>query len=294
MIILDRLAGEDDAEPLDQARNRVRLHLELVAGAKLGQGLRRRCGHATHVGELLEEALEPGGRDDLEEPRGLVAGVPEGVPLVARLEDQVAGAADHDLVAKQRADAALEHVAVLVLAEVAVQGRRERPRRHRVLHEREPLVGLGPIDHEPDADASEEPGLAVARSDHPCCGRFHSRSLSFDRRKRRYEKKRRAELEAETRRRITESAVELHGSVGPARTSISAVAERAGVRRSTVYRHFPDEAALFEACSSHWEAANPPPDLGAWAAIADPDERLRTALGELYAFYRRTEPMMEN
>jgi len=111
---------------------------------------------------------------------------------------------------------------------------------------------------------------------------------------RKYEKKRRAELEAETRRRITETAVELHGTVGPARTSISAIAEKAGVRRSTVYRHFPDEAALFDACSSHWEAANPVPDMAAWAAIGDPDERLRTALYELYAYYRRTEPMMEN
>ena len=96
--------------------------------------------------------------------------------------------------------------------------------------------------------------------------------------KRRYEKKRRAELEAETRRRITETAVELHGTVGPARTSISAIAERAGVRRSTVYRHFPDEAALFDACSSHWAAANPVPDMAAWQAIEDPDKRLRTAL----------------
>jgi AcrR family transcriptional regulator len=109
-----------------------------------------------------------------------------------------------------------------------------------------------------------------------------------------YRKKRRAELEAETRRRITESAVELHGTVGPARTSMSAVAERAGVRRSTLYRHFPDEAALFEACTAHWAAANPPPDLGAWAAIDDPDERLRTAMEELYAYWRRTERMMEN
>jgi AcrR family transcriptional regulator len=112
--------------------------------------------------------------------------------------------------------------------------------------------------------------------------------------KRRYEKKRRAELEAGTRRRITESAVELHSTLGPSRTSISAVAERAGVRRSTVYRHFPDEPALFEACSAHWEAANPPPDLAGWEAIDDPDERLRAALDELYAFYRRTERMMGN
>jgi AcrR family transcriptional regulator len=111
---------------------------------------------------------------------------------------------------------------------------------------------------------------------------------------RRYEKKRRAELEAETRRRITETAVELHGTVGPARTSISAIAERAGVRRSTVYRHFPDEAALFDACSSHWAAANPMPDMTAWHSIEDPDDRLRTALEELYAYYGRTEAMMDN
>src|SRR5919201_641746 len=96
--------------------------------------------------------------------------------------------------------------------------------------------------------------------------------------KRAYRKKRRAELEAQTRRRITESTMELHGTLGPSRTSISAVAERAGVRRSTVYRHFPDEAALFAACTAHWMAANPPPDLAGWAAIEDPDERLRTAL----------------
>ena len=109
--------------------------------------------------------------------------------------------------------------------------------------------------------------------------------------KRPYRMTRRAELEEETRRRITESTVELHERLGPARTSISAVAERAGVRRSTVYRHFPDEGALFAACSSHWRAANPPPDVRAWAAVADPALRIEVALGELYAFYRRTERM---
>ena len=109
-----------------------------------------------------------------------------------------------------------------------------------------------------------------------------------------YRKQRRAELEAETRLRITESLVELHGTVGPVRTTVSAVAEHAGVRRSTVYRHFPDEKAMFAACSSHWAAANPFPDLGEWAGIADPQERLRHALNELYALYDRTEPMMGN
>jgi AcrR family transcriptional regulator len=110
-------------------------------------------------------------------------------------------------------------------------------------------------------------------------------------RKRPYRKTLRAELEDETHRRITESAVALHEQLGPARTSISAVAERAGVRRSTVYRHFPDEEALFAACSSHWGAANLPPDPRAWAAIEDPAERTETALRELYAYYGRTEGM---
>ena len=109
--------------------------------------------------------------------------------------------------------------------------------------------------------------------------------------KRTYRKTRRAELEEQTRRRITESTVALHEELGPARTSISAVAERAGVRRSTVYRHFPDEEALFAACSSHWSAANPPPDPRAWAGIDDPAQRTETALREVYAYYGRTERM---
>lgn len=111
--------------------------------------------------------------------------------------------------------------------------------------------------------------------------------------KRKYEKKRRAEAEAQTRLRITESAVELHGTLGPARTSMSAVAEHAGVRRSTLYRHFPDEAALFGACSAHWAEANPPPDVSRWAEIEDPEERLATALAEMYAYYRRAGGMID-
>ena len=112
--------------------------------------------------------------------------------------------------------------------------------------------------------------------------------------KRPYRMKRRAELEDQTRARITESAMVLHGTVGPARTSMVAVAEHAGVTRSTLYRHFADEEALFDACSAHWRALNPLPDIASWASIADPDERLRTALAELYAFYARTEGMLAN
>jgi AcrR family transcriptional regulator len=109
-----------------------------------------------------------------------------------------------------------------------------------------------------------------------------------------YRMRARADAQLETRRRITESAVALHGTVGPAQTTMSAVAEHAGVRRSTLYRHFPNEAALFDACSAHWIASNPLPDLASWAAVQDPDERLRQALPELYSFYVRTSQMLAN
>jgi AcrR family transcriptional regulator len=109
-----------------------------------------------------------------------------------------------------------------------------------------------------------------------------------------YRMKRRAESQQETRRRITESAVELHGTLGPSKTSMSAIAAHAGVRRSTLYRHFPDDAAVFDACTAHWAAANPPPDLSAWSEVKDPEERLTVALGELYSFYEQTEGMLGN
>jgi AcrR family transcriptional regulator len=112
--------------------------------------------------------------------------------------------------------------------------------------------------------------------------------------KRKYELKKRAEQMGETRQRITEAAIELHGSVGPSRTTLSAVAERAGVERRTLYRHFATEADLFAACSTHYFSANPWPDLGNWRAIRDPQQRLERALDELYAYYERTEPMFTN
>lgn len=113
-------------------------------------------------------------------------------------------------------------------------------------------------------------------------------------RSRAYRMNRRAESQQQTRQRITESAVELHGTLGPSNTSMSAVAAHAGVRRSTLYRHFPDEAALFDACTAHWSASNPLPDIGAWLTVADPGQRLPAALAEIYAFYARTEGMLEN
>jgi AcrR family transcriptional regulator len=111
---------------------------------------------------------------------------------------------------------------------------------------------------------------------------------------RKYEQKKRADDVAHTRRRITEAAIDLHGSLGPSRTTLTAVAQRAGVERRTLYRHFPTEAALFAACSAHYFSDNPWPDLAAWRDIADPRERLERALAELYAYYEHNEPMFSN
>jgi len=106
--------------------------------------------------------------------------------------------------------------------------------------------------------------------------------------------KARAERQEQTRRRIIQAAVELHEQVGPLATTITAIAERAGVERLTVYRHFPSEESLLTACTSHFFSQNPPPDPAEWAAIEDPSARLRRGLDELYAFWARTEPMMSS
>lgn len=109
-----------------------------------------------------------------------------------------------------------------------------------------------------------------------------------------YELKQRAERQRETRRRIVAAAVELHSTLGPSRTTVKAIADRAGVTRPTVYAHFPDERTLFEACSGHVRATVPPPDSEPWRSIADPHARLATALRELYAYYERLEQLLAN
>src|SRR3954471_17610262 len=111
---------------------------------------------------------------------------------------------------------------------------------------------------------------------------------------RKYELKKRADSVEDTRRRIVEAAVELHGSVGPARTTVSAIAERAGVQRQTYYRHFPEERELFAACSGMWQETHQPPDPEGLREIPDGLERLRAALTGLYAFYEDGEQMIAN
>ena len=106
----------------------------------------------------------------------------------------------------------------------------------------------------------------------------------MSREKRKYEMKQRAAEMAETHVRITEAAIELHGTVGPARTTLSAVAKQAGVERRTLYRHFPSEAELFEACSTHYFAAT----RSRSGRLAGPQH----ALDELYAYYEQTAPML--
>jgi AcrR family transcriptional regulator len=95
-----------------------------------------------------------------------------------------------------------------------------------------------------------------------------------------------------TRAQIIEATMALHERVGPAATTVSAIAEEAGVTRLTVYRHFPDDAALVIACSGHWGALHPRPDASSWSSIHDPVQRLRTALSQTYAWARTAAPMM--
>lgn len=109
--------------------------------------------------------------------------------------------------------------------------------------------------------------------------------------KRKYTKTRRAEQQDETRARIVEATVKLHEALGPAQTSIMAIAEAAGVQRLTVYRHFPDDASLFEACTTRYLEIHPPPQPAAWADIEPPSERSYTALLAFYQYYRQTEKM---
>ena len=116
-------------------------------------------------------------------------------------------------------------------------------------------------------------------------------AMSTQSQKRRYEMKARAEAQEATRTRIAAAAAELHGEVGVAKTTVTDIARRAGVQRLTVYNHFPTLETLLPACSAHWLAENPMPDLETPLAIDDPAERVHAVLTALYGWYRQTAPM---
>ena len=107
-----------------------------------------------------------------------------------------------------------------------------------------------------------------------------------------YRKTKRADDEQRTRARIVDAAEELHGAIGPARASISAIADRAGVTRATVYRHFPDDESLFFACSGQWSSRQDLPDPEAWRTYDEPWGRLRAGLLDVYRYYRAGEQML--
>lgn len=109
--------------------------------------------------------------------------------------------------------------------------------------------------------------------------------------KRSYRMKERARAQEETRLKIVEATMRLHETVGPRATTISAIAQEAGVQRLTVYRHFPDETAVFQACTSHWLNLNPPPDPESWAGINGPMERVKAAVRAFHAYYAATRDM---
>jgi AcrR family transcriptional regulator len=110
--------------------------------------------------------------------------------------------------------------------------------------------------------------------------------------KRKYRLGRRAKAQDETRQKIVDATVELHEELGPRATTISAIADRAGVQRLTVYRHFPDDTALFGACSSQWFGEHPLPDPAIWRALEDWRARCRAGLAALYSYYRRNTGML--
>jgi AcrR family transcriptional regulator len=103
-----------------------------------------------------------------------------------------------------------------------------------------------------------------------------------------YRMQRRAEHVDETRVRITEAAVRLHTTIGPAHTTIARIADEAGVTRLTVYRHFADADAVFNACMGHWSAQHPGPDPAAWRAVGDLQSRARLALEQISDWYEET------
>src|SRR5579864_2638092 len=149
---------------LHELRHACEVHVQVVLCGQREQGSRIWWASRNRVHKRLEEILEAGGCDDLQQPGWFVARVPERVPLIARLEDQVTGLAVDDLPTEVGSDTPFEYVAVFVLSVVAMQRSSQRPGWHRMLDEREPAAGFRTANHQPSADATEASRLAVLRT----------------------------------------------------------------------------------------------------------------------------------
>src|SRR5262245_224787 len=104
---------------------------------------------------------------------------------------------------------------------------------------------------------------------------------------RRYRLDRRAEIAEETRRRIVKATYELHGEQGIHATTMTHIAERAGVSVGTVYHHFPTYQDAVFACSQHADATNPFPTADIFAGLTTMEERVRRLVREIFGFYER-------
>lgn len=109
---------------------------------------------------------------------------------------------------------------------------------------------------------------------------------------RRYTSQRRDQAMADTRRRIVEAVVALHGEQGVQRTSYAQIAQRADVAVPTVYKHFPDLAELLGACIGHTAASAPTltPDL--FAGLDDTPARLDALVALLFARHAALSPWL--
>ena len=255
---------------------------------------------------LEEIVLEVRRRDDLQNPGGHLAIVPKRVRNASVLDEKLARSSCQGLLAHHGGDTPGDNKRILILATVDVRRTCETAHRYEVLHHREgtrALLASEPQDHSEPSKLGLVANcrLEIRSVPHHVHLRFTihlckviSMVLRRDRKvkpKPKYRLQKRAESQAQTRQRIVEATVALHQEEGPLRTTIVAVASRAGVTRPTVYSHFRDERSLFRACAAHYLAANPPPDPTPWMAQADPETRLRLALADIYAYYRQTEAM---
>jgi AcrR family transcriptional regulator len=109
---------------------------------------------------------------------------------------------------------------------------------------------------------------------------------------RKYDMTRRASAAAETRRRIVDATLELHGEQGIAATSWDDIAARAGVGVGTVYRHFPSLDELIPACGEITRERIALPDPSLFDGLDTPAERLEHLVREAFAIYERAAPQL--